>query len=121
MSLTFLEQVGARLAAERKRLGYRRQDDFAEKMRMPARTYWDREKGNVSPDAEFFARFCELGGDAMYVISGVSSGEISLMEPNAGEYRPARRLANQIASLPLTEDDAALIMTIANRLSSKIE
>lgn len=121
MSLTFLEQVGVRLATERKRLGYRRQDDFAEQMRMPPRTYWDREKGNVSPDAEFLARFCELGGDAMYVISGVSSGIPSLAERDAVEYKPARRLASQIASMQLTDDDAALILTLANRLSFKKE
>lgn len=121
MSLTFLEMVGQRLAAERKRLGFKRQDEFAEKMRLPARTYWDREKGNVAPDADFFARFCELGGDVLYVITGVSAGEYSAMEPSAGEYRPARRLANEIAALPLTEDDARLLLAFAKRLSLTIE
>lgn len=113
----YLEQVGERLAMERKRLQFKRQDDFADAMKMAHRTYWDREKGVVSPDAEFFARFCEIGGDVMFVLTGARGWQPAVREPGAPDYKPALRLANEIASMALSDDDAALICGLAKRLS----
>lgn len=115
MSPTFLEEVSVRLREERRRLGFKTQEQMAAALGIPARTYWDREKGKVLPDAEFFATFCELGGDAMFVLTGRKTAH------HAGEpwtpYTSAERAAAAIQGLRLTEEDADMIVTIARRLS----
>lgn len=90
---------------------------MAAALNIPARTYWDREKGNVLPDAEFLARFCELGGDALYLLTGRKTVH------HANEawipYTPAERAAAAIQGLKLTEDDADMIVGFARRLSTE--
>lgn len=117
MSLFNLSEVGNRLREERKRLGFNRQADMAAALKLPERTYWDREAGNVPPDAEFFARFCELGGNALYVITGQRETP-KVMQIRSG-YSPATRLANGICELNLTEEDADMLLALAERLSIK--
>ncbi len=79
------------------------------------RTYWDREAGLVAPDAELFAKFCELGGDVMYVITGQHSIN-SLMQERA-PYTPAERLADGIRNLTLSDEDAEILKGLAARLA----
>lgn len=119
MSLNYLRELQKRLKKERKRLGFARQAEFAAALEIPERTYWDKESGPVFPDAEFFAKFCELGGDVMFVIKGnqVCTKHMGINEPSA-TYTPAQHLASSVAMLNLTEEDAAAILHIAKRLSN---
>lgn len=115
MSPDFLKQVAARIKEERKRLNYKAQGAFAEALGIPERTYWDREKGVIAPDAEFLAGFCELGGDALYVLTGKRA------PLHAGEpwrpYSPAEQAAAAIQELKLTKADADLLIAMASRLA----
>lgn len=113
MSPIYLTQLAARLKEERKRLGFKKQEQMAVALGLPPRTYWDREAGNVAPDAEFLARFCELGGDAMYVLTGAPH-HLRAKQP---DNTPAERAAEAIQSMRLTEADAQLLVSIAKRLS----
>lgn len=110
-----LALVAARLKEERKRLGHKTQESMAMALKIPARTYWDREKGNVPPDAEFLARFCELGGDALYLLTG---NRTPLKVTDGWEpYSPAERSAAMIQGMSLSAEDAELLVAVAKRLA----
>lgn len=117
MSPNYLEQISQRLLEERKRLGFKSQEKMATALGVPSRTYWDREHGNVLPDAEFLATFCEIGGDAMYLLTGRRS-PLHVGE-NWRPFSPAEQAAAAIQELKLTKDDSEMLIGLANRLAQK--
>jgi len=117
MSPDFLLQVGERLKEERLSLGFKSQDKFADALEIPSRTYWEREKGKVAPDAEFLAKFCELGGDTMFVLTGQRT-PLQIGE-SWSPHSPAEQAAAAIQALRLSLEDSELLIAMARRLAQK--
>lgn len=103
-----------RLREERKRLK-KNQKEFAALIGMPDRTYWDRESGNVIPDAEFLARVREFGVDIWYIITGerMQVGVAQGLSP----YTPAQHVSAEIQEMSLSKEDADLLLSMARRLA----
>lgn len=108
--------IGARFREERKRLDLS-QEGLATQIFTSGRTVKNYESGESSPKANELSRFADLGGDVLYIITGERQ-PLGVREPPA-PYSPASRLAKIIEALALTEEDAALLETMAARLSGK--
>lgn len=108
--------IGDRFREERKRLDLS-QESLATQIFTSGRTVKNYESGESSPKASELARIAELGGDVLYIVTGERQPE-GVREP-AAIYSPAEHLAKIIEKLALTEDDAALLESVAVRLSGK--
>lgn len=73
MEITQMEEMGARLKEERIRLGMN-QDEMAALAGMKRMAQLRYEKGERSPDGQFFAAAARAGVDVQYVITGVREG-----------------------------------------------
>lgn len=69
-------EVGARLAAERKRLGFN-QEQLAERCGVSKTSQVNYETGKRSPDIPYLTAAMQLGIDVMYVIGGAKQNESS--------------------------------------------
>ena len=66
-----MNNFGARLAFERKRLGFSRQEDFAAIGGVKKRAQANYEGGSRFPDASYLQKITEAGADIQYLITGV--------------------------------------------------
>lgn len=109
--------IGQRLREERTRLGLS-QAAFGEKIGTSDRTIKKYEGNKTSPRAsELFVAY-SFGVDVLYVITGQREG-IFLAQDRAEFLSPAKLVAIAIADLSLTDDDAKIILLLANRLALK--
>ncbi len=75
--------IGARLKAERERLGLG-QLELAEPAGVTRNTQWAYEKGERAPDATYLACAATLGVDVQFVITGVRAQATGLTQEQAG-------------------------------------
>lgn len=87
--------VGARLKAERERLGLG-QLDLAEPAGVTRNTQWAYEKGERAPDAWYLACAARLGVDVLYVVTGVRS-EVADLSPEQSQLLDYFRAADDDA------------------------
>lgn len=114
-----METLGERLQKERKRLKLN-QTDFAAACDQSKASQIRYEDGERSPDGNYLAKAAELGVDIAYVITG-QPGKIVLVqmkETAPDGYSPAEKLAQFIASLKLSMDDAEVLKALAERLAN---
>ena len=89
------EDIGARLQAERKRLGLN-QDQFGDALGVSKRTQAGYEAGTTDPSTTYLrAAALELGVDVLFVVTGVVTPQ-----PVGGLSVEEDRLVNQYRSLP---------------------
>ncbi|MEW6166042.1 MAG: helix-turn-helix transcriptional regulator [Pseudomonadota bacterium] len=108
--------LGSRLRDERKRLGLS-QAALCEKIGVKdPKTLRNWESGTTSPTLDDVVGFVGSGFDIGYVLTGVRSD--TLMEMSGRPYgTPAVMLAETIAAMTLSKDDAEMILALARRLS----
>ncbi|MDO8933360.1 MAG: helix-turn-helix transcriptional regulator [Rhodocyclaceae bacterium] len=108
--------IGNRIKSERLRLKYS-QDTFGDAAGVGKHSQIRYEKGERSPDGDYFAAIGALGADVLYIITGQRP---LYVEQESPEYMlPARQLAGEIAAMTLTTEDAGLLLALARRIDSK--
>lgn len=105
--------VGRRWREERERLGLN-QKELAGLLATSSRTIIDYESGSSPPKLPKLMLFWQHGGDIQYILTG-DRGLMKNQEANT----PAARLADQVFGLTLTQDDADLLLSMAQRLAVK--
>lgn len=70
-----MSTIGARLAEERRRLGYS-QTKFAALGSAAKRTMIDWEKDIASPNAAFLSSIADAGADVLYILTGQRAGKV---------------------------------------------
>jgi transcriptional regulator with XRE-family HTH domain len=99
--LHFSVEIGARLQAERKRLGLN-QDQFGDAVGVSKRTQAAYESGATDPTSVYLNRAAsKLGVDVLYVVTGVATPR-----PVEGISIGEDRLVNQYRSLPVGDQQA---------------
>ncbi|MDY6991057.1 MAG: helix-turn-helix transcriptional regulator [Pseudomonadota bacterium] len=68
-----MKRVGKRLSQERKRLGFNRQEKFADLCNVSLKTQSFYESGRTAPHTEYWLAIIKLGVDIQYVMTGVRS------------------------------------------------
>lgn len=98
-----MSTIGARLAEERKRLGYS-QTKFAALGGAAKRTMIDWEKDVASPNAAFLSSIADAGADVLYVLTGQRIGgalpprEAALVDNYRQTDERGKRIIEQTAS-----------------------
>lgn len=105
--------IGARLSSERKRIGHSL-ESFAKMIGVSRRTLQNWESCASYPDA---SQLLGMDGliDSRYVLFGMTS--CVAQSPRTEYPTPARDLAEKIAAMKLSLEDADLILGIASRLN----
>lgn len=99
-----MSTIGARLAEERKRLGYS-QTKFAALGGAAKRTMIDWEKDVASPNAAFLSSIADAGADVLYIVTGQRAGEtlpnreVALLDNYRQSDERGRRMIEQLASV----------------------
>lgn len=113
--------LAKRFRSERERLGLT-QKELADLLLTSSRTIISYESGDSPPKLDKLILFAGQGADVGYILAGKAacrlSGENSLSELTPVEYSPARRVAEEIFTMALTEEDADLLRALARRLMS---
>lgn len=107
---------GDRIREERERLGIGSQKILAEKINVAIKTIGNWERSESNPGVDALNKLSQIGFNTTYIITG-NKLPIGISEPGSA-YTPAQHLASSIATLNLTEEDAAAILHIAKRLST---
>ena len=98
-----MSTIGARLAEERRRLGYS-QTKFAALGGAAKRTMIDWEKDVASPNAAFLSSIAAAGADVLYILTGQRAGEVlpnreaALLDNYRQSDERSKRLIEQLAS-----------------------
>lgn len=110
--------IGARFREERDRLGLS-QATLASKIFTSDRTIKNYEADQSAPRANELARFADLGGDVLYIVTGERQPLIRQhgVEQPVAVYSAAADLAKYVARLDLSDTDAALLKAFAGRLA----
>lgn len=108
--------IGKRLKAERVRLKYS-QEAFGDAAGVGKHSQIRYEKGERSPDGDYLALINALGADVHYILTGQRNLFMDYEVPDS--ITPARQLANDIAGMNLSSEDAELLLALANRLRPK--
>lgn len=113
--------LAKRFRAERERLGLT-QKELADLLLTSSRTIISYENGGSPPKLDKLILFAGQGADVGYILAGNSAGPFSsnnsASEQRPAQYSPARRVAEDIFTMALTEEDADLLQAMARRLSS---
>lgn len=111
-----LFRIGERLREERVRLGMS-QETFGTRIGTTGRTIKKYEGSETSPRAVELLIASSFGLDVLYVVTGEKI-KLSVRQDRP-PYSPGERVAAQIESLKLTEEDAGRLLDLANRLAIK--
>lgn len=103
--------IGGRLMEERKRKGLS-QETLGTLMRTTGRTVKKYESNETSPRATELLLLSGQGFDVLYIITGERTPVASITASNAAE-----RLAQFVANINLSDEDAQLLLSMAARLS----
>lgn len=120
-----MAEVGERLAKERNRLVGRQQDAFAQLVGCTKNTVSNYERGLRYPTMQFLIAAYKAGVDVMYLITGKKSfyleGDRAVYESNRpdGFQTSGQRLAAEVASLEIDDEDAELLTALARKLADK--
>lgn len=98
------DEIGDRLRAERKRLGFQKQADLAERLKVSLGSVHNYESGKRSPDAEYLSGLAKEGADVLYILTGqqasgiLTSDEAALLDnyralPDGKRYNLAEMAA----------------------------
>lgn len=107
-------KIGERLKKERERIGLS-PVDFGDQCGVGQSAQYRYESGDRYPDGEYFAKAARIGVDILFVITGQKT-PLAIRQETAG-YTAAQRLAEFIAPLTLSEEDADMLRGLAQRLS----
>lgn len=107
-------KIGERLREERELLKLS-PEAFANLCGVGKSAQYRYESDERSPDGEYFGNAADLGVDILYVLTGIR-GSLKALQDRAA-YSPAQRLAEFIASLKLSEEDAGMLKVFAERLA----
>lgn len=106
--------IGARLREERVRMGMS-QEIMGTRIGTTSRTIKKYEGNETSPRATELLQLSSLGADVLYIVTGIRL-PLGVAETR-NCYTASEHLAQFIADLALTDDDAALLKTMAVRLT----
>lgn len=109
-----LFNIGARLREERKKLGLSA-EALGARLGTTGRTIRKYEDNETSPRAAELLELSNMGADVLYIVTGARL-PVGVAEARAN-YTPAEKLAEVIAGLKLSADDAGLIKAMAERLA----
>lgn len=107
--------IEKRLKEERERIGLS-QSRFGDLAKVVKQTVIQWEKGASSPDAVQLTAFAAAGVDVFYIITG-DRIPFGVAQRRAAAYTPAERAGEEIHGMKLTEEDAAMVVALAKRLS----
>ena len=107
---------GKRLKEERERIGLS-QEEFGLKLDTTKRTVVNWEAGNSAPDVFDLIVMGSLSMDTNYIVHGERT-PLGVAQLSVA-YTPAERAAAAIRSMKLSEEDAAMVMALANRFASR--
>lgn len=108
--------IGERLQQERKRLGLN-QTDFGVACGGSKASQIRYEADERSPDGNYLARAMAIGADVLFILSGRKT-PLGVTEPESSvAYTPAELAAAAIRPLKLSEEDAAMVRALAERLA----
>lgn len=86
-------------------------------MKVSLGTVKNWESGASSPTADDLAKFHEIGGDVMYILTGGQIAANALQEVRAVyALSPARQFAAKVATMNLTDADVDLLLAVARRI-----
>lgn len=105
--------IGERLKAERVRLKFSQQA-FGDAAGVGKHSQIRYEKGERSPDGDYLSKIGAFGADVHYILTGHRNLFMDYDVPES--VTPARQLANDIAGMNLSSDDAELLLRLARRL-----
>jgi transcriptional regulator with XRE-family HTH domain len=105
--------IGERLKAERVRLKLS-QEAFGDAAGVGKHSQMRYEKGERSPDGDYLAKIGTFGADVHYILTGQRNLFMDYEAPES--ITPARQIANDIAGMNLSSDDAELLLAFARRL-----
>lgn len=108
--------IGGRFREERERIGVGR-ESLGKELLTSGRTIVKYEANETSPRAHELLLFSRLGADVLYIVTGQRQ-VLGVSEP-AAPYSVAADLATHVAVLKLSEPDAALLRSVADRLAQK--
>lgn len=124
-------QLHERLEKERTRLDMTIQA-FAAAGGVAPRTYSNYSSGARSPDVDFLLGVHAAGADVLYIVTGIHQGEAMPVaqegsasdgdSPQGGvnpSVPPAQQAAASIQALPLSEEDAKMVIALAERLARR--
>lgn len=122
---TQMAEIGERLAKERKLLGCSRQEELAQLLGCTKNTVSNYERGLRYPNMQFLIAAYKAGVDVMYLITGKKSfyleGDRAVYESKRadGFQTSGQRLAAEVASLEIDDEDAELLTALARKLAGK--
>jgi transcriptional regulator with XRE-family HTH domain len=107
--------IGDRIKLERLRLN-KSQDYFGRVGGVTKSAQINYEQGKRSPDGEYFSGIATIGADVLYIITGFRTPEAA-QQDRATYFTPAKRASSEIEALPLSDEDADLLLVVARRLN----
>ena len=107
--------IGQRLREERNRLG-ENQEVFGRLGGVGKHAQINYEKGERSPDGDYFARIAAGGADVLYIITGMRQSFDNAEKRS--DYH-AVMAASEIAGMALTAEDADVLLAVARRLNGR--
>lgn len=108
--------IGERIKAERVRLKFS-QEAFGDFAGVGKHSQIRYEKGERSPDGDYFSSIHALGADVLYIITGHRAPFVA--QEHMPYLTPARNLAGDIAEMKLSQEDADTLLALAVRLENK--
>lgn len=112
----FFPDIGKRLKSERKRLGFS-QESLCKLIGVKdPKTLRSWESGATAPTLFDLVEFVAAGADVLYIVSGVHAVP-SLTMDRAPYASPAQRLASEVSSMSLSNEDAELLLAVARRVA----
>ncbi len=114
----FFPDIGRRLKSERKRLGFS-QEALCKLIGVKdPKTLRSWESGATAPTLFDLVEFVAAGADVLYIVSGVRAIPSVTMD-RAPHASPAQRLASEISSMSISNEDAELLLSVAKRISAR--
>lgn len=110
--------VGRRLQEERKAHGFVNRIALGNALEKSDRTITNWESGNSYPDASDLLKMADMGFDVGYIMFGIRQSLV--VNQVAAECRtPAAGIGAEIGGLPLSMDDAEMVLGFAKRLAKQ--
>lgn len=108
--------MGRRLLEERKAHGFANRVALGNALEKSDRTITNWESGNSYPDASDLLKLADMGFDLGYILFGIR--QTLVVNQVAAEYRTAAAgIGAEITGLPLSSDDAEMVLELAKRLA----
>lgn len=110
--------VGRRLQEERKAHGFVNRVALGNALEKSDRTVTNWESGNSHPDACDLLKLADMGFDVGYILFGIRQ-TLVVDQVAAGSRTPAAGIGAEITGLPLSMDDAEMVLELAKRLAKQ--